>query len=609
MSLSKEDYEFIRHIDQLFGGRNFSYLGYEYCADPVCQTSPDNYDCPYVCKLGDEEKIDISSRYFLNLRRGFIPRRGFTWVSIDYSQIELRVAANLSGEKVWIDSFLDGEDLHRNTAKVCYHTDNPTDLQRSQSKAINFGALYGTSEYGVADSLNVDIEEAREILTSWRKGVPTLQRWLKDTAILSQQRGYSSSAMGRKRFLGKYYNTEGTAQEKRRSLAAADRQATNHAVQGCLSASTRIVTDKGYQKISEVNPEGTKVWDGKKWSTFEVLNRGPATRVNIRLSDGSIIEADDRHKLFVYQGKDIVETSMDYLKVGDQVVRNIHKIKSGNKSSKDWLSLGKSSFMVPKELFNLDLKSRDQFLKGVASKSAFSTLDDTFFRDVLKLAYVTGYEVGAAKTSKGYRAVSLTKAKGYSPVEVVDIVNLGYKEETYTLSVNDPKHRFIGDGFLHKNTAVDIMKISLIKVMKVIRDNDWLNICRPLMTIHDELDFEIRTDMLDEVIPVLVDTMTYKHKSWPVPLEVDVEVGAKWGAMEGYTPNSVITMQNPAYVEAPYILIPRRLDEDQVKMLESIIAESDGLVPVRLGYDNHIFDMTVTDVKEFERKLREAEIS
>ena len=87
-----------------------------------------------------------------------------------------------------------------------------------------------------------------------------------------------------------------------------------------------------------------------------------------------------------------------------------------------------------------------------------------------------------------------------------------------------------------QGTAADIMKIALVKVKKAIFDNGIQDDCKLLMTIHDELDFEITEGKLDEIIPILVDTMTMKISAWPVPLTVDVEVGPNWGEISKYIP-------------------------------------------------------------------------
>jgi hypothetical protein len=111
----------------------------------VCKVTPDDYDCPYVCETGDIEDIDLSDKYLFNFRRAFIASPGFVLCSIDYSQIELRVAANMAGEETWISSFKSGVDIHTRTAQACFKTDSPSKLQRGLAKCLVKSTRVATS--------------------------------------------------------------------------------------------------------------------------------------------------------------------------------------------------------------------------------------------------------------------------------------------------------------------------------------------------------------------------------------------------------------------------------------------------------------------------------
>lgn len=309
----------IRSLDANFSGRNFDYLGYEYCANPVCKVNPLDYDCPYVCDTSSHtEKIDISDRYFMNLRRGFIARSGFSLVSIDYSQIELRIAANMSNEPSWVTSFVSGEDLHRNVAKACFKTDDPSDKQRKLTKGFNFGSLYGGGAGTISAATGIPLEEAQSLLVSWKEAVPVLQVWMQQVRKEARKMGYAISYFGRRRYLETYYKSK-----DKELIASADRYAVNHVVQGCLQGRSRVLTDSGYLRIIDLytgKAFAKTVWDGEGWREFEVLNRGKAKKVNVTLDTGRVMHVDNRHKFFKHDlNKSSVEAHIDDLTTADKL--------------------------------------------------------------------------------------------------------------------------------------------------------------------------------------------------------------------------------------------------------------------------------------------------
>jgi len=138
----------------------------------------------------------------------FIPPAGFKLITADYSQIELRIAAHVSKEPAWILAFKNDEDLHSATAKTCFKLDCDVDDVkklhapiRTKAKGVNFGVLYGSTEYGLAESLGISVDEAREFLANYFKGLPTLANWIDSTHKMSVELGYVVSPIGRRRRL------------------------------------------------------------------------------------------------------------------------------------------------------------------------------------------------------------------------------------------------------------------------------------------------------------------------------------------------------------------------------------------------------------------------
>lgn len=239
----------IEKLDDLFTGTMFNYLGYEYCANQICQVSPTDYDCAFKCDMGREEKLDVSGEY--NIRRAFIAREGFTLVSIDYSQIELRVTANIAKDQNWIDAFLSGEDVHTRTAKILFQTDNPTKGQRKLAKVCNFAILYGGTYYNLAIQAGVSVEEAKVTYDGWVEAVPAVMFWIKRIHKQISKDGFVKTAFGRKRPL------PGALSDDWKIKSKALRQGPNSVIQG---------TSADIIKISMIKVDSvikTRKWDNQ----------------------------------------------------------------------------------------------------------------------------------------------------------------------------------------------------------------------------------------------------------------------------------------------------------------------------------------------------------
>ena len=129
-------------------------------------------------------------------------------VMADYSQAELRVAAHCSREPAWLSAFRTGADIHAQTAIACYGLDcTPDEVKklykeyRSLAKTINFGIIYGMSEFGLAPKLNMEVDEARAFIDNYFSKLPVLDQWIKDTHALAIEQGYVVNPFGRRRRL------------------------------------------------------------------------------------------------------------------------------------------------------------------------------------------------------------------------------------------------------------------------------------------------------------------------------------------------------------------------------------------------------------------------
>src|SRR5690606_30136759 len=124
-------------------------------------------------------------------------------VSADYSQIELRIIAELSQDPVMIESFKMNEDIHRSTAARVFKVllDEVTREQRSQAKTVNFGIIYGVSAFGLAEQTGLSRSEAKELIDAYYDTYPILKKYIESQIQLAREQGYVETILGRRRYL------------------------------------------------------------------------------------------------------------------------------------------------------------------------------------------------------------------------------------------------------------------------------------------------------------------------------------------------------------------------------------------------------------------------
>ena len=149
------------------------------------------------------QNIPIRTDEGREVRRAFIPDKGDVMLSADYSQIELRLMADLSGDPTMIEAFVEHQDIHRATAAKIYHLDpaDVSDNQRRKAKTANFGIIYGISAFGLAERLAIPRSEAKELIEGYMKTYPGVDKYMKDIVRQAREDGYVSTIMQRKRFL------------------------------------------------------------------------------------------------------------------------------------------------------------------------------------------------------------------------------------------------------------------------------------------------------------------------------------------------------------------------------------------------------------------------
>ena len=135
------------------------------------------------------------------IRKAFVPSDGFTFTDADYSQIELRILAHMSGDPGLIEAYQENEDIHRITASKVFHTpfEEVTPLQRRNAKAVNFGIVYGISSFGLSQGLSISRAEAAEYIKAYFKTYPGIKIFLDNLVASAKTNGYAMTMYGRRR--------------------------------------------------------------------------------------------------------------------------------------------------------------------------------------------------------------------------------------------------------------------------------------------------------------------------------------------------------------------------------------------------------------------------
>ena len=135
------------------------------------------------------------------IRKTFFPKEGCVFMDADYSQIELRVLAHMSGDEKLIEAYKQAQDIHRITASQVFHIpfDEVTDLQRRNAKAVNFGIVYGISSFGLSQDLSITRKEAAEYIERYFETYPKIKGFLDGLVADAKEKGYVTTMFGRRR--------------------------------------------------------------------------------------------------------------------------------------------------------------------------------------------------------------------------------------------------------------------------------------------------------------------------------------------------------------------------------------------------------------------------
>lgn len=147
------------------------------------------------------QNIPIRMELGRQIRKVFVPKDGFVFLDADYSQIELRVLAHMSGDERLIEAYRENADVHRTTAALVFHVpyEEVTELQRRNAKAVNFGIVYGISGFGLSRDLNITKKQAEQYIADYFETYPNVKAYMDSLVEMGKKKGYVTSMFGRRR--------------------------------------------------------------------------------------------------------------------------------------------------------------------------------------------------------------------------------------------------------------------------------------------------------------------------------------------------------------------------------------------------------------------------
>jgi len=194
------------------------------------------------------QNIPVRTERGREIRKAFIPRdENHVLLSADYSQIELRIVAAISGDPAMCEAFIQHKDIHTATAAKVYKVDEKdvTKEMRYKAKSVNFGIIYGQGAFGLAENLGISRTEAKEIIENYKKEFSGIQRYMDDTIAFAKANGYVQTLMGRKRWLRDIDSSNFTVR------GFAERNAINSPIQGTAADMIKLAMIRTHAAIQQ----------------------------------------------------------------------------------------------------------------------------------------------------------------------------------------------------------------------------------------------------------------------------------------------------------------------------------------------------------------------
>lgn len=242
----------------------------------------------FACTNPNIQQVPHSYEY----RRCFRAPEGRKLIISDYSQIELRILADFTGDQGFVDAFNSGADLHKVTAAQVFGTplEQVTKEQRDFAKRLNFGVVYGIGAQRFSMMTGLSLTDAEDILRRYFATYRQLDSWLRDAAQRAVRERTARTASGR---LARFRFDP----EDRQAMSLAQRNGKNTPIQGCLHGETKVFEEKaGYVSIKSLDGKPVSVWDGSRFSKAWVAASGKKQLVKVQLWGGHFIECSPDHR-------------------------------------------------------------------------------------------------------------------------------------------------------------------------------------------------------------------------------------------------------------------------------------------------------------------------
>jgi len=214
------------------------------------------------------QNIPIRTDKGREIRKAFIPRdENHLLVSADYSQIELRIVAAISGDENMCEAFKTGKDIHTATAAKVFNVveSEVTKEMRYKAKSVNFGIIYGQGAFGLSENLGISRTEAKEIIDNYKKQFPNIQKYMDDTIAFAKTNGYVQTLMGRKRWLKDITSSNFTVR------GFAERNAINSPIQGTAADMIKLAMINIHEAFKKKNFKSKMLLQVHDELVFDVL--------------------------------------------------------------------------------------------------------------------------------------------------------------------------------------------------------------------------------------------------------------------------------------------------------------------------------------------------
>ena len=213
------------------------------------------------------QNIPVRSDDGKEIRRAFIPAEGNVFFSADYSQIELRLVADLSHDKTMLDAFAHGHDIHAITAARIYHKplEQVTSDERRKAKTANFGILYGISAFGLAQRLNIPREEAKMLIDGYYTTFPQVRDYIDRSIAQAREKGYVTTLYGRRRMLPDINSRNAVVR------GFSERNAINAPIQGTAADVIKLAMVRIYQRFMQEGIQSKMILQVHDELNFDVI--------------------------------------------------------------------------------------------------------------------------------------------------------------------------------------------------------------------------------------------------------------------------------------------------------------------------------------------------